>query len=107
MIRAVLIAAVAGFSWPYFVDVSIPGIPPRHTIPPVTEIGLSALSKSDDTTSANQVVNRSLKGDKLNVHQTSDVIVSPANNAAQTTLTPNALVKITFEQFDQAPREQT
>lgn len=98
MIRAVLIAAVAGFSWPYFVNVSIPNIPPRH------EIGLNTLSNSSDTISTSQVVNRSQKSDKLNVVQSSDAIVSPAHNTAQTTLTPNAVVKIAFEQFGQSIR---
>jgi hypothetical protein len=101
MIRAVLVAAVAGFSWPYFVDVSIPGIPPRHTIPPLTEIGLSARSDSNDAIFARQVVNRTHKGDKLTALQISGATLDSAHSAPRTTPTPNETVKIAFEQSEE------
>ena len=101
MIRAVLVAAVAGFSWPYFVDVSIPGIPPRHIITPLTEIDFSARPDSNDTTFARQMANRSRKSDRLNVIQTGDAILNLVQDAGQTTPTPNEVVKSGFEQFGQ------
>lgn len=85
MFREVLVAAAAGFSWPYFFDVTIPGIPSRHVIRPIAEINLSARSHADDTIFATQVANRSQKGDRLKIHQTTDLNLSTACNARQTT----------------------
>ena len=46
MVKAVIISAVAGFSLPYFMDISILGIPPRQIIPLPIETGIRSLSNS-------------------------------------------------------------
>jgi hypothetical protein len=104
MFRAVLVAAVVGFSWPYFFDVTIPGIPSRHAIPPLTEISLSTRSDSNGAIFARQVVNRSKKGDRLKIHRTKDARLGPAHKTGQPTPTPSAAGKSICEQAGQGTR---
>jgi hypothetical protein len=104
MIRSVLIAAVAGFSWPYFVDVSIPGIPPRHNSPPLTEISLTGRSKSDGPFFSSQTVDRANKGDRLDVPQTSRATLISAHTGSQSTPTTDATAKNACQQLGQGTR---
>ena len=80
MIKPVLIAAVAGFCWPYFFDVSIPGLQHRRLAAPWTPITLASRSISTSESFQSQTVNRSRKGDKLQVVQSSDAASSIPRN---------------------------
>ncbi len=106
MIKAVLISAVAGFSLPYLVDISIPGIPPRQIIPLLLETGLRSPSNpAHDTIFSSQVVNRSQKGDKLKVLHTSQRAIDPKRNTAQKIIIPESKIRIGCERpFSSAVR---
>jgi hypothetical protein len=106
MVKAVIISAVAGFSLPYFMDISIPGIPPRQIIPLPIETGIRSPSNSArDTIFSSQVVNRSKKGDKLEILHTSQRPIDQERDTVQKTITPDSKIKIGCEQpFSDAVR---
>ena len=100
MVKAVIISAVAGFSLPDLIDISIPGIPPRQIIPLPIETGIRSLSNSArDTIFSSQVVNRSQKGDKLKILHTSQRPINQERGAVQKTITPDSKIKIGCERL--------
>jgi hypothetical protein len=106
MLKAVLISAVTGFSLPYFIDISFPGIPPHQIIVLSLETETRSLSNpTHETIFLSQVVNRFQKGDKLEILHTTQRGTDPERNAVQRTNTSDSKIKIGCERsFSSAVR---
>ena len=101
MIKAMLISAIAVatfFSHPYIVGTVSIDIDAHHIVPVLVETALppsnpSARAKIDSS----QVVNHSLKGDRLMIHHTAHQAADPQHNPGQTPISPNQKIKIGCE----------
>jgi hypothetical protein len=98
MIKAMLISAIAVatfFSHQYIVETARIDTDTHHIVPALVDTALppsnpSARAKIYST----QVVNHSLKGDRLMIHHTTHQAADPQHNPGQTPISPNQKTKI-------------
>jgi hypothetical protein len=102
MIKAMLISAIAVatfFSRQYYiVETASIDLDAHHTVPALVDTALqpsnpSARAKIYST----QVVNHSLKGDRLMIHHTAHQAADPKYNPGQTPILPNQKIRIGCE----------
>jgi hypothetical protein len=99
MIKAMLISAIAVatfFSCPYVVKTASLVIAADHIVPSLVETALpSSIPGARDKIVSSQVVNRSLKSDRLMMHRSAHQGLEP--NPVQTLVSPNPKIKIRCE----------
>jgi hypothetical protein len=99
MIKAMLISAIAVatlFSRPYIVGTDSLVIAADHIVSSLAETALPPSNSSTrDKIILSQVVNRSLKSDRLMMHRTAHQ--GPEHNHVQTPVSPNQKIKIGCE----------
>jgi hypothetical protein len=101
MIKTMLISAVAVatfFSYPYIVGTASIVIAAHHTVSALVDTPLPPLNPSARAKIySSQVVNHSLKGDRLMIHHTAHQAADPQHNPGQTPISPNQKIKIGCE----------